>query len=207
MPKFTYDDVKFNTEVEIVHYSAPAEYCKNLIHESTGKMFPSFMYEQFLSDPHRNALLLDYIQKLYKLGKYVFVFASERKILEKIRDIIPEHFEVEIAEEISTFMGGTTDEQMKNINNGTAKIILATYSYAGTGVSISQMNSIIFATPRKAKMKQIIARILRRNGDSSIKRTIIDIVDANTGFKYQLSKRKQAYKFYNCQCKKTIVKI
>lgn len=206
VPKFSYDDIQFNTEVEIVHYAAPSEYCKNLVHESTGKMFPPYMYEQFMNDPQRNALLLEYIQKLYKRGDYVYVFASERKTLNKLRDLIPTSFVVEIAEEVETFMGGTSDEQMKNIIGGTAKIVLATYSYAGTGVSIAQMNSIIFATPRKAKMKQIIARILRRNGDATIKRTIIDIVDANTGFKHQLRKRKLAYKFYGATLIKKVVK-
>lgn len=204
IPGFSYDDVKFNTEVEIIHYSAPDEYCKNLTHEKTGKMFVPYMLTQFLNDPHRNELLISCIEKLYKAdGRYVYVFASERKTLEELKKkLVARNYDAFIEEEIETFMGGTTDEQLVRINDGRAKIVLATYSYAGTGVSISQMNSIIFATPRKAKMKQIIARILRRNGDNTIVRKIIDIVDARTGFKHQLAWRKQAYAFYGAKTTK-----
>ena len=46
-------------------------------------------------------------------------------------------------------------------------------------------------------MRQILGRILRRGGDPSIVRDIIDIVDYSTGIKSQYYKRKKIYEEKN----------
>jgi hypothetical protein len=56
------------------------------------------------------------------------------------------------------------------------------------------MDCILFATPRRNKMRQTLGRILRRSGDPSIERIIIDICDQDTKMKSQLSTRKSVYK-------------
>ena len=80
-----------------------------------------------------------------------------------------------------------------------ARMLLTTYGYAGTGISIDKMTAIVFLTPRRAQMKQIIPRILRRGGDLSITRRIIDIIDKRTPMQYQYGDRSIAYDFYGMQ--------
>jgi hypothetical protein len=91
---------------------------------------------------------------------------------------------------IDILMGGVSASSELHIEK-TAKIIIATYQYLGTGKSIAKMDSIIFALPRKAQMEQIAGRIFRLNGDSSIHREIYDIVDQNLSIKSQHYHRKK----------------
>jgi len=97
---------------------------------------------------------------------------------------------------ILTGKEGKDKEYIGHIRNN-SRLVLTTYLYCGTGVSIDKMNAIIFAEPRMAKMKQIVARILRRSGNVDLPREIVDIVDSNTKLKKQFAKRKEAYELYD----------
>lgn len=99
-------------------------------------------------------------------------------------------------DDIGNFVGGIKDTEIINFKNN-CRILLTTYGYSGTGVSIDKMTAIFFATPRKANMKQILARILRRGGDISIPRIIMDFVDVKTAIKRQFGARCLAYDFYS----------
>jgi hypothetical protein len=59
-----------------------------------------------------------------------------------------------------------------------------------------KMTAMMFLTPRKANMKQTIARILRRGSDLRIPRVLVDIVDKKTALKYQAGARAIAMTFY-----------
>jgi hypothetical protein len=88
--------------------------------------------------------------------------------------------------------GGSTKE-----NSMTAKksrIVLTTYGYSRRGVSITNMTSIVLASPRRSGTMQITGRITRQGSDRTIVRQIVDIVDSNTGLKSQLEDRVLAYK-------------
>jgi superfamily II DNA or RNA helicase len=87
-----------------------------------------------------------------------------------------------------------------------ARIIIATFSYCGTGISIIRMSAIILASPRYSNMKQIIGRILRRGSDTSIARDVIDIVDYRTCLAHQFRIRKNAYDYYNAKYDIQIIK-
>lgn len=213
---FSYENVKFDIHVEIIKYKGAPEHTQNLTHPATGKMFCSFMYKQFMADPARNGLIVRKAEEIYnwrsKTGQRhnLFIFLAERDSLTELKATLTTKFATDTIETpelindahattnpVEAFMGGTTAEQLINVKTR-ARIVLATYDYAGTGISIDRMTAIIFATPRKAKMKQIIARILRRTGDLTIPRVVVDIVDWETGLKKQVYSRKEAYKFYDC---------
>lgn len=68
------------------------------------------------------------------------------------------------------------------------------------------MTAILFITPRKANMKQTIARVLRRGSDISIPRIVVDFVDNKTALRYQVGARKQAYEFYQFKIEEVKVK-
>ncbi len=96
---------------------------------------------------------------------------------------------------LEMFTGGLSEQKIQEVTKN-ARVLFSTYGYAGTGISILKMSAILFLTPRKANMKQILARILRRGSDQSIPRVVVDIVDARTALVRQYSVRSEAYEFY-----------
>jgi superfamily II DNA or RNA helicase len=89
-------------------------------------------------------------------------------------------------------IGGSSNLDIENANTN-GRIIMTTYQYSGTGVSINKMNALILATPRKSNMTQILGRIYRLSGDQTILRHIIDIVDNKTCLKSQYYVRKKSF--------------
>jgi hypothetical protein len=95
---------------------------------------------------------------------------------------------------ISMMRGGSKQEDINKAMQ--SRIIVTTYGYSKTGVSIVKMNSLIIGTSRKSKFKQTLARAMRLRSDYSIERKFIDIVDWDTAIKSQHYERRKAYVFY-----------
>jgi hypothetical protein len=215
IPRFTYEDVVFDSRVDVIQYNGPAEYTRALRHESTGRIFTPYMITQLLSDPHRMKLAVAELRALYDwrgpAGEKhcIYVFCEERDPLRQIHAELKKSFDVVAPEldgvdegdegcaddSVGEFIGGIKDETVNRLKDH-ARILLTTYGYSSTGISIDKMTAILFLTPRRAQMKQILARILRRGGDLGITRRIIDIVDNKTSMKYQYGDRALAYEFY-----------
>ena len=100
---------------------------------------------------------------------------------------------------LNMFTGGLSAEAVSAISTS-GRVLFSTFSYAGTGVSIPKMTAMMFLTPRKAAMKQIIPRCLRRGSDLTIPRVVIDIVDVGTCLKKQFAVRKIALDHYGFKC-------
>lgn len=92
---------------------------------------------------------------------------------------------------VAGLMGGIDKKGIIAAQN--ARVIVATYQYAYRGVSLPKFDTMIFATPRRAKIYQTLKRIFRAGGDTNIVRKIVDIVDMKTKLKAQLSTRKEQY--------------
>ena len=101
------------------------------------------------------------------------------------------------ANAISMMRGGAKQEDITLAMK--SRIIVTTYGYSKTGVSITKMNSLIIGTSRKSKFKQILARAMRLRSDYSIERKFIDIVDWDTAIKSQHYERRKAYVFYELE--------
>jgi hypothetical protein len=99
-------------------------------------------------------------------------------------------------DDVGEFIGGISDSKVRDLRDN-ARVLLTTYGYSGTGVSIEDATAILFATPRRANMKQILARIMRRGGAPGVVRRIIDIIDQSTALYGQYADRALAYDFYN----------
>ncbi len=95
---------------------------------------------------------------------------------------------------ISMMRGGSKQEEINKAM--LSRIIVTTYGYSKTGVSITKMNSLIIGTSRKSKFKQTLARAMRLRSDYSIERKFIDIVDWDTAIKAQHYERRKAFVFY-----------
>lgn len=202
---FTYEDVAFHCTVDAVRYNGAPEFTQNLTHPSTGRLFTPYMIDQFLRDPQRMALAIRKIKELYDWvgpdGQVhnIYVFCEEREPLGAVYQALAERFgDINAPELIGTFIGGIKDQQITDIK-ANARILLTTYGYSGTGVSIDKMTAIVFLTPRRSNMLQILARILRRGGDQTIERRVVDIIDNRTALRGQHTERKQAYEYYGME--------
>jgi superfamily II DNA or RNA helicase len=201
LPGFTFDDVVFSTSVHVLRYHGPPEYTQRLTHDSTGYMFCPYMNKQFISDPWRMQLAINRLRSLWawrgQEGQQhrIYVFCEELDPLDQLAEALQKIDVVYTPELVGRFVGGIKNDAAQDISHH-ARIILTTYGYAGTGISIPDATAILFLTPRKAGMLQILARILRRGGDLSITREIIDIVDVCTPVKKQYHNRKMGYDYY-----------
>jgi hypothetical protein len=199
IPGFTYEAVTFDCTLRAIWYKGPPEHTK-VLNGPTGMMAPYLMARQFLKDPYRNQLVVKIIREFYEWRDgdkkhYIYVFAEELKPLEELLELLRKELP---PDELANFVGGIKDDKIEEIRVN-SRVILTTYRYGGTGVSFEQMTVSVFLTSRKANMLQILARILRRNGDRSIPRYFVDIIDARTPMRRQFNARQPAYEFYGAK--------
>ena len=194
---------QFRGRVRAIDYYGDDEFTQNLTHEKTGKVFTHYMYRQFCDDLKRREVCARALADLYDWRgpegqkHNIYVFAEELDILRVFVSTYREMRQDMYADsEIAMFVGGMNDSAIEDaIAN--KRVLLATYGYAGTGVSIVKMTAILFLTPRKSGMLQICGRIFRSGSDLSIAREIVDVVDRKTCLTRQFAVRRAAYEEYN----------
>lgn len=213
IPGFTYGSFPFTIRVNVISYYGPNKFTHTLKHETTDMVFVPYMIDQFARDPARSSIVVRECARLLADDHYVFIFCEERSHCEQIaRDL--ERARVASIEDAGMpraviFYGGIDNEDraLAIANDGKgARVLIATYGYSGTGVSIVRMTAIIFASPRYSNMKQIVGRILRRGSDASRVREVVDIVDSRTCLARQFTKRCAAYNYYGATYKKIVAR-
>lgn len=199
LPGYKSTKNSFTANVHRIMYYGPPQYTKLLKNEKTGMTSFSSTINMICEDKIRTELVVQCVQKCMASGLYTFVFADRREYLEEIRTLLNKKTQnTNLTEMVTTdtdfmrIVGGakSTDLETAEIS---AKVILTTYPYMGTGKSIVKMNGLVLANPRKNKMKQYINRIFRLGSDASITRQIYDIIDMKTILKNQWSIRKKYY--------------
>jgi superfamily II DNA or RNA helicase len=193
IPGFKTEHIAWKGHVKIIKYKGPAQYTEKLTN-ALGWTDTVSMCKQLATDPYRNKLIMEEIYELYRNGYYTFIFAEHCNILRYFEDQLVNSATPFISEgsDVIKYMGGATAEDKENAETY-ARIVLTTFQYGKQSVNIKKMTAIVFATPRRNKMRQILGRVLRKGSDESIVRQIIDIVDAETPLKSQLTDRKKIY--------------
>jgi hypothetical protein len=196
---YSMEDIPFKGEVSVIKYRGHPEFVKPLINEKMEIINHSGMINQLCDDIYRLHLVVKLIYELRAINKYIFVFADRREYLKKIKSHmeifgIASHNLLSDAEykSIINLMGGASAEDMERAHTS-ASVILTTYAFMGTGVSIPKMDALILATPRKSKSRQYVNRIFRLGSDYASVRKIVDIVDWSTHMKSQWYLRKKYY--------------
>jgi hypothetical protein len=150
------------------------------------------MYKMFSSDVYRNKMILYIIEWLYMKKIRVFIFSNDTDSLYLLERLILQYIKSVNPDEIVKAKGGLSESEMINMyNNG--KIIIITYAYGDTGISINDAYGAIWYHPRKSLIQQKNGRIFRINGDINVERYIFDIVDASTLYVRQLEYRMEDY--------------
>ena len=199
IPGYTVEDINFKGEVTVIKYYGHPDYTEIILNETTDIINHSKMVNNICDDPYRLYVVVKSIFDLRKTKKNIFVFADRRSYLEKI-GVYMEKFGIishqilsdDDKSKITSIMGGSTADTMRHAQEN-CNVILTTYQYAGTGLSINRMDALVLATPRKSKSKQYIGRIFRIGSNYDSVRQIIDIVDYTTHMKSQYYMRKKYY--------------
>lgn len=198
---------EFECEARVVRYWGPKALTQNLKHETTGEVFVHYMYEQFLNDRYRLAILIGELVKLYDwVGEQgqrhcIYVFGEELELLKIAKERFDVHLRRNGRDDVAESFGlecfdGTQKESETKRVVSDGRVLFSTYGYAGTGVSILRMTAALFLTSRKSGMEQIVGRILRRGSDLAIPRVCVDLVDMGTCLRWQYEKRLPTYEEY-----------
>ncbi len=200
----------FEADVNIIDYHALNEHCKFNVRDN-GMMEYSSIVDSIINDPNRNEVIIEQIIQLMNSGLYTFVFSDRRSHLEHLYEMLEEKLDgsdaiLEMPESNKKIiLYGGSDENTIAEAKQISTVVFTTYSYSSTGVSITKMNGLILATPRRTNMTQIIGRVFRLGSDTSIKRIIVDIADAKLPLKSQIRERLKAYNIRKCNIKKNKV--
>jgi len=211
IPGFNLDADNFQVRVRQVQYANDPEYCE-VITNGAGMVSAILSIERFIQDPARLQMLTNETFRLFNLHESdeaeayglvdgathgIFIFAELRSFLTVIYDALLELFsEDDIdAPEITILKGGAKKTEMLKAKK--SRIVLTTYGYSRRGVSLTEMTSILLATPRRNGLKQIIGRVLRKGGNETIVREIVDVVDTRTCLRSQFNDHKKIYESRN----------
>jgi len=104
---------------------------------------------------------------------------------------------IESKSTLSILTGGAKGEQI-NTSAEKATMIFTTYGYMGTGKSIPKMDTILFVTPRRNGVEQVIGRVFRP-GPNKNERWILDIIDWKINLKSQWYERLNVYERQKAQ--------
>ena len=124
------------------------------------------------------------------------LFVRSLEVLTQAPKSLPES-SPESSSDISIVRGGISSDDFQKAKENGAHIILSTYGYSRRGLSFREMTSLVLATPRRSGIIQILGRILRRGGDESILRQVIDIRDMKSSLSSQYFDREKEYKARN----------
>ncbi len=203
VPGFNPLSVVFTGRVHAVKYYGPKEYTKRLVEESTGATSIQKMLKQIESNPARTNMIMSQVSSMFTGGMNAYVFAENVEYLRYLRDLFV-HANPTAADYTFLLIGGVKDDYLEACKQ--AKMIFTTYGYSTEGISYPQMDSILFATPRKNKSEQIVGRVLRRDGDTSVIRNIVDVIDCGTVFQKQFYTRSRFYEKKSYEITSIVVK-
>lgn len=201
----------FVSDATMIEYHARNEHCQFAVRED-GMLDYTSIVQSIITDPYRNDLIIDNVLQLMNDGLYTFVFSDRRSHLEHLYSLLERrcielndvNVNIELPESNKKVIlyGGADAETIDNAKK-VSTVVFTTYAYSSTGVSITKMNGLILATPRRSNMKQIINRVFRLGSDQTVKRMIVDIVDAKFPIKQQVRERIKAYQERGCTILKT----
>lgn len=198
--------VPFIGTVYKYEYYGPEEYTQIIRNEHNGFISFGKMVKQFAQDMFRHKTIIAMVKKLHSMGRNIIIFTEHIEYCRVIAQELSTEYYVNSPESnVSALLGGASEDDLKNARS--SSIIVVTFGYGKEGLSYDQLDTLVFATPRKSGMEQILPRIMRQGGDINIPRIFIDVVDmCSPNFKKQYIERKEIYNKYNFKIIKRQIK-
>lgn len=201
LPGYSKAQDMFESDVQLIEYHALDEHCKFDVRED-GMINYASIIESLITDPHRNAIIVDSVLQLMEQKLYTFVFSDRRAHLEHLFGLlearcremdIPSAIELPESGRNVILYGGASEDTISAAKL-LSTVVLTTYAYSSTGVSITKMNALVLSTPRRSNLNQISGRVFRLGSDQTVRRQIVDIVDAKMPIKRQVQERMKCYR-------------
>jgi hypothetical protein len=189
----------YHLHVTIVYYRGADEFTGAL--SRGGQLCSQLMIENMFRDQFRINMIAGMVKQLVAEGHRVYVFSE---YLEGLELVLEQLTGLEVDLDAQRFTGKCTDKEIKDATN--AQVILTSYGYGSTGVSIVTMTAEIYMTPRRAGFLQTIPRIMRKGSDPLKERRVIDIVDVGCPLQHQLKCRQLAYAHFDATIDSIVVK-
>lgn len=130
------------------------------------------MLEYMAADEDRLSLVCDWIQRDWEKGRVVLATARSRDYIECLYD---ELHTVRGIPDVNTLTGSTNTNPafvrvlIRAINNGCARVLLATDATIKVGANIRRLDSLHICTPHASQdgLEQLVGRIRRRHPDKA----------------------------------------
>lgn len=172
------------------------KYLTPRVNPITGDLSAVETIDELIKCPAREQFIVDELVKEWRdPARHIIAFAEHRAFLTRVAELVREAIGVdpliETEDGADTLMGA--DGKDANEVAARSRIILTTYGYGGTGLSIKELNTEFLLTPRRNGHRQFINRITRRNGDPRIPRKVVDIWDIKSALKSQYYGRTPSY--------------
>ena len=177
-------------EVKVYMLSFSDSLYQQTYYNSKGNANLPKMINKLVESPNREELILKLLVYFHNLGRKTLLLTERRSQIESLNKKL-------IAMKISNgkCVGGTKTEILEH--SVKQPILLATYSYVQEGFDVSDLNTLIFASP-KSDIIQASGRILRQTPEErKYIPIIIDIVDETVSMKKKSELRKKYYKKSN----------
>lgn len=213
LPGYSKVQDTFESDVQLIEYHALDEHCKFEVRED-GMINYASIVESLITDPHRNNIIVESVLELMKKKLYTFVFSDRRAHLEHLFGLLemrckeldlPSALELPESGRNVILYGGASDDTISAAKL-LSTVVLTTYAYSSTGVSITKMNALVLSTPRRSNLNQISGRVFRLGSDQTVRRQIVDIVDAKMPIKRQIQERMKCYRERESVITKNVMK-
>lgn len=185
--------------VKSINYNTDNKLYKNLTHKLKGKVKPNHqrMITNMYKIKERDQFIIKIINYVKSLpDRKILVLSGRLEHLKTLKDGTDKLIQKEEEQEEHKFttayyVGGMKPEKLQESSE--ANIIFATFNMAEEGLDIGDLNTLIFATPKK-NVEQAAGRIIRKTiQDGDICPMIIDIVDNLVGFNGWTKKRDEFF--------------
>lgn len=200
LPGYVAAEVKFEGTIDVVRWVGDPKYLRVVTNEITGDMSAVETIGEMIKCPARTQFIVDELVKEWRdPSRHIIAFAEHRAYLTKIAELIRREIGVDPLIETEAPAGTPADTLMGADGKDAAavaaksRIILTTYGYGGTGLSIKELNTEFLLTPRRNGHRQFLARITRRNGDPTVPRKVVDVWDIKSALKSQFYGRTPAF--------------
>jgi DNA repair protein RadD len=163
------NEYEMTPKYNIIHYNSGLKKYTFVMQKMNDYIKQKSYYNKILikSDIYLN-LIKELVEKLNNEGRKIIVICMTIKQVQ----LISEHLDI-IGVEHRRYYG-----KEKEIDKETDNVIVATYSFSGTGFDMKRLDALILATPLSGKKSliQVVGRVLRRN-EGKKQPVVYDLLD------------------------------